>query len=473
MSLIFVDGFDHYLAPLQKWDAFFISGANAQQPPPVNPTFGRNSGGCLEFIGALSGPNAGNSVAKNFPNLATVFCGFALWADLGSSLQDTIICRFMDGGTLQVDLRLTPAGHFYFTRNGTVLGSQSTNAISSRAWHYIEILVTINPSTGVATLNVDGSNTGWLNLTGQNTRNSANSQTGQIQIGSVAVANAGCHCFFDDFYLANTSGSFNTSFLGDVKVQAFMPTGNGTSSQYTQNEASWVATTVAYLGHVIVDSNANLQLATAVTGDAKTSGSAPTWATGVGVTTSDNHVTWTCLGATSQYLDVNQNPPEGSSKRRNNTAYTVGTAIWDDNGSLQLCTAAGTTSGTVTPTWNGTIGGTTTDGTVTWTNLGLGEDTYLSDATVGHISRFTFASIVASSIQAVSVTMRARKDDASVRSIRGCALSGGTAGDNGSDLVMSTSYQMVEGILESDPNTGSAWTISAVNAAEFGIKTTA
>jgi hypothetical protein len=51
--------------------------------------------------------------------------------------------------------------------------------------------------------------------------------------------------------------------------------------------------------------------------------------------------------------------------------------------------------------------------------------------------------------------------------------SGGTTGDNGADLAMSTSYQMVQGILETDPNMGSAWAVAAANAAEFGVKTTA
>lgn len=47
------------------------------------------------------------------------------------------------------------------------------------------------------------------------------------------------------------------------------------------------------------------------------------------------------------------------------TAYTVGKYIWDGK-SIQECTTAGT-SGTSTPSFNQTLGGTTTDGTVTWT----------------------------------------------------------------------------------------------------------
>jgi hypothetical protein len=50
-------------------------------------------------------------------------------------------------------------------------------------------------------------------------------------------------------------------------------------------------------------------------------------------------------------------------------AYTLGALIGDANVNIQKVTTAGT-SGAVEPAWNATVGGTTTDGTVTWTNQG-------------------------------------------------------------------------------------------------------
>jgi hypothetical protein len=49
------------------------------------------------------------------------------------------------------------------------------------------------------------------------------------------------------------------------------------------------------------------------------------------------------------------------------TAYQ--NVVTDSNGNLQMVTTGGT-SGSTTPTWSSTIGGTTTDGTVTWTCIG-------------------------------------------------------------------------------------------------------
>ena len=52
------------------------------------------------------------------------------------------------------------------------------------------------------------------------------------------------------------------------------------------------------------------------------------------------------------------------------TAVTLGWYTVDDAGNSQLCTTAGTT-GASAPSWNHTLNGTTTDGSVTWTNMGL------------------------------------------------------------------------------------------------------
>jgi hypothetical protein len=51
------------------------------------------------------------------------------------------------------------------------------------------------------------------------------------------------------------------------------------------------------------------------------------------------------------------------------TAVNLGWYTIDDAGNSQKCTTTGTT-GASTPSWNHTLAGTTTDGTVTWTNLG-------------------------------------------------------------------------------------------------------
>lgn len=52
------------------------------------------------------------------------------------------------------------------------------------------------------------------------------------------------------------------------------------------------------------------------------------------------------------------------------TAIPIGYCLVDSNGYSQQVTTAGTTGATI-PSFNSTVSGTTVDGTVTWTNLGL------------------------------------------------------------------------------------------------------
>lgn len=67
---------------------------------------------------------------------------------------------------------------------------------------------------------------------------------------------------------------------------------------------------------------------------------------------------------------------------RANTAYAVGTRIVDSNGNIEQVVTAGT-SGAAHPTWSTTLGGQTTDNSVTWQNAGTAAGTTIqSSATV-------------------------------------------------------------------------------------------
>lgn len=107
---------------------------------------------------------------------------------------------------------------------------------------------------------------------------------------------------------------------------------------------------------------------TGITQTSGSSGSAPPWATGLGngtgTQTTDNQLLWLSLG---------------SGTRLTNTSYTAWTAqgtvfsvIVDSNSNYQVCTTSGVSSGTATGSvvWSTGYNQTTTDGTVTWTNVG-------------------------------------------------------------------------------------------------------
>lgn len=114
----------------------------------------------------------------------------------------------------------------------------------------------------------------------------------------------------------------------------------------------------------IIDSNGSVQIAfnSALTPPVYVSGnSAPAWNKSTGGNTSDGTIVWLNAGQIAAWVQ----------------SFAIGggnfAAITDTNGNLQLTTSGlGAISGTVQPTWNATIGGTTTDGGITWTNVGGG-----------------------------------------------------------------------------------------------------
>lgn len=131
----------------------------------------------------------------------------------------------------------------------------------------------------------------------------------------------------------------------------------------------WVANSSYSLGQIwIVDYNGNIQYAPPlVDGSTRITGVAePNWnATPGGVTIDGGNgvglgpVIWTNLG------------PYSGAIWAATTAMKVSAVLIDSNGNLQQANTNGTT-GATQPAWNATIGGSTTDNTVTWFNRGPG-----------------------------------------------------------------------------------------------------
>lgn len=102
-----------------------------------------------------------------------------------------------------------------------------------------------------------------------------------------------------------------------------------------------------------------------------------------------------------------------------------------------------------------------------------GDTDYVQGSTVGTVDTYGLGDLSStpSSILAVQLTSFAMKTDAASRSIALQAKSGATTSD-GPNFALAASYGKQERILETDPNTGAAWTATAVNALQAGPKVT-
>lgn len=101
-----------------------------------------------------------------------------------------------------------------------------------------------------------------------------------------------------------------------------------------------------------------------------------------------------------------------------------------------------------------------------------GDTSYVSDATAGHKDRYGMAdlSTTPTSIYAVKATFISRKDDATTRTARTNVVSGAST-DTGPTIGVPSSYAGYDGnVLNTDPNTSSAWTKAGVDALKQEIE---
>lgn len=104
-----------------------------------------------------------------------------------------------------------------------------------------------------------------------------------------------------------------------------------------------------------------------------------------------------------------------------------------------------------------------------------GDTTYNSSAIVNQIDLYGFQATgfeSSANVHAVQVLNVVRKTDAGTCTVRPKIRSSGT-NYNGSNTNPSTTYTFVTEIFEKDPATAAKWTVTGVEAAEFGVERTA
>lgn len=218
MALVFCDSVDHYTTVTNKYPTT----ANA---PSVSAGNGRH--GASLRMGSTDA-RAEITTLSPAPSGATAIAGMAV--KISDVSKAHCLFAFLQGGSLQMECRITAAGLLTVTRNGTVLGTSAAAVVANR-WTYIELKVLIDPSAGTYELRVDGAAVVGP-TTGANTRATGSSTWDGLRIGDTAFTGSFTKDY-DDIYCLDGSGSINTTFLGDVRVDAYVTTANGNTSNST------------------------------------------------------------------------------------------------------------------------------------------------------------------------------------------------------------------------------------------------
>ena len=101
------------------------------------------------------------------------------------------------------------------------------------------------------------------------------------------------------------------------------------------------------------------------------------------------------------------------------------------------------------------------------------DSTYVSTDTVDHKDLFDYQDVSGDAgILGIQINTLARVESAA-RNLTPMVRSGGIEYAQTAQSVTDTSYDEFVTILETDPNTSSAWTVTNLNAAQFGVKMTA
>lgn len=231
MALLFCDSFDHY--------ATGDMGAKYKASAPgtgASITSSGRFGSCFEASDthAYGGYQWGTN-----PQTLIFGCALLVTGSQGSGRMG--IMALYDGGTNQIDLRLNSINQLILSRNNTLLNTGAT-ILSNNVWYYVECKVKIATGTsGTYEVRLNGVaefSSGAANTSGAGTTQANILYVNGNKVNSGAGGYSGPVTRIDDLYLCDSSGSVNNDFLGDIRVEALFPNGNGNSSQFTGSDGN-------------------------------------------------------------------------------------------------------------------------------------------------------------------------------------------------------------------------------------------
>jgi len=243
--LRFCESWDHTNSPGQKWDGSAGSGYPGVSASIPGGRFGTRAAHFMNIgLGTLS---SNRGLFKNFVGSTetTWTVGFAYQPYGYSNGQPVLICGFYEssGTILHVGLWMDSSGHLLVRRGtGTTLAT-STYIAPTGAFLYFEFKATVHDTAGAYEVRVNGTNV--LSGTGADTRNAGAGVVDRIQFSGGIGMGDGAEITYalDDVYMCDSvdsgiSGIPNNTFLGDVRVQALLPSGNGATSNLVGSDGN-------------------------------------------------------------------------------------------------------------------------------------------------------------------------------------------------------------------------------------------
>lgn len=404
---------------------------------------------------------------------------------------------------------------------GAVIGT-STASVTANTWHYLEAQITF-AGTGLGSVAVYLDNvTQALNLTALKTIQTANSYANTFRLFATSpLSGPGLLTFaVDDIKMFDTTGSSNNAIAGDQRVETLFATADSANASTIGAGVigKWYSLYNGVTVHQGNFSNALPSPGAVVTrvvpgysGNIASIGWMPMvdepTARWLPIVYSDLDGSPNALLATGPEVDGISNGVATTGALTTPLAITAGTPYWVgfliNDGTINYQLADTTLDGIAGdpssfaapgtyPIYNSLVNGYPEGQAQTpqvWANIAAssitgrfnvinmplpGDDlSYVVAQAVNAEDLWAFESLSSTptSIAGVKVSALMKKDDGGNRTVNLEADSGGTKGaGDATGQQPAQSYAWVSSYFATDPNTGSAWTGPAVNAATYGQK---
>lgn len=216
MSLIFFDGFDGYDAAA---DLTAFGGWAAVTAAPSSTV---RLGAGKSIVTVFTSSYANKLLADQAGN--TLFAGFAFARnEVGNGASMLHFDNTSALNSSQCTLSLNSANKLELhlgTHAGPLLATGSAT-LADGVFYYLEVKALIANTSGVFEVRIDG--VVDATYTGD-TQNAANNSVLAVTLGGYAANNSGVAGYYDDFYVLNSVGSANNSYLGEQRCEIMTPT---------------------------------------------------------------------------------------------------------------------------------------------------------------------------------------------------------------------------------------------------------
>ena len=493
MALLMLESFDKYGGPNSnnanvvalltqgEWTTTFGPGSTIVAPLSA-------TGYALSCV---AGAGVTKTLSGSYPRLIGGF-------RFNSSLLGISSLQFLDGASNQAGFSINTNGTIS-ARNGvasggTVLGT-SAASITASTTHYIEFDFTF-ANSGTYQIWMDG--VSILSGSGDTTTTANNTANGF----SITGAGSG-GMIIDDLYLFDASGTINNAvLLTSPRIETQFPVSDA-SIQFAVG-AAVLGSSVAVVS-TSQNTSANVMKLKAITSPVNCTltslgligGSAGAIAVNFRpvVYSSSSGSPNTLLGSGAIILGPAANtgknlPLTSAVSLVAGTQYYIG-YMTDVAGTNALTNSGQTDMVSATATFASGAPATApamsaSQGAHIWANLSAtsnwqaisqnpsqGSLSYTYDATVGHQDNYNFPplSVTPTNIYATAIKVSVSKSDAGAKTLSVRQKSGATdSSGSGGIQAPGTSYAWITSLFPTDPNTGAAWTLAALNAAQAGLR---